>query len=143
MARKQDDIKRMLAYSTLGQLGEIALVLGMGTWLATAGALSHMLSHAIMKDLLFLGAGALILRAGSRKLADLRGLGQCMPWTVSCMAVGLICIMGLPPFTAFFSKYLMIQSAIHAGHPALAALIGTLFLEPMFRPYMQQEEDAV
>ena len=123
MALKQDDIKRMLAYSTLGQLGEIALVLGMGTWLATAGALSHMLSHAIMKDLLFLGAGALILRAGSRKLADLRGLGQCMPWTVSCMAVGLICIMGLPPFTAFFSKYLMIQSAIHAGHPALAALI--------------------
>ena len=66
MALKQDDIKRMLAYSTLGQLGEIALVLGMGTWLATAGALSHMLSHAIMKDLLFLGAGALILRAGSR-----------------------------------------------------------------------------
>ena len=54
--------------------------------------------------------------------------------------VGLICIMGLPPFTAFFSKYLMIQSAIHAGHPALAALIGTLFLEPMFRPYMPKED---
>ena len=123
MALLQQDIKRMLAYSTLGQLGEISLVLGLGTWLATTGALWHMLNHAIMKDLLFLGAGALILRAGSRKLADLRGIGQCMPWTASCMAVGLVSIMGLPPFGAFYSKLLMIQAAIDCNHLELAVLI--------------------
>lgn len=123
MALRQNDIKRMLAYSTLGQIGEIALVLGLGTWLATAGALWHVLNHAVMKDLLFLGAGALIMRAGSRNLEDLRGLGRCMPWTVACMAVGLVSIMGLPPFGAFYSKFLMIQAAVHAGHIWLAALI--------------------
>lgn len=123
MALRQDDIKRMLAYSTLGQIGEIALVLGVGTWLSTTGALWHMLNHAIMKDLLFLGAGALIMRTGSRKLADLRGLGRQMPVTVACMCVGLISIMGLPPFGAFYSKFLMIQAATTAGHIWLAVLI--------------------
>jgi len=123
MALRQDDIKRMLAYSTLGQIGEIALVLGIGTWLSTTGALWHMLNHAIMKDLLFLGAGALIMRAGSRKLSDLRGLGRQMPVTVACMSVGLVSIMGLPPFGAFYSKFLMIQAATAAGHIWLAALI--------------------
>ncbi|MBQ7738130.1 MAG: oxidoreductase [Desulfovibrionaceae bacterium] len=125
MALIQTDIKRMLAYSTLGQVGEIALVLGLGTWLATTGALWHMLNHAIMKDLLFLSAGALILRAGSRQLSDLRGIGQLMPWTAACMAVGLVSIMGLPPFGAFYSKLLMIQAAIDAGHMGLAILIFT------------------
>ena len=71
----------------------------------------------------FLGAGALIMRAGSRNLADLRGLGRHMPWTVACMAVGLVSIMGLPPFGAFYSKFLMIQAAVDAGQIWLAALI--------------------
>ncbi len=123
MALQQEDIKRMLAYSTLGQLGEIALVLGLGTWLATAGAMAHIINHAIMKDLLFLGAGGLILRAGSRNLKDLRGLGKQMPWTVTCMVIGLISIMGLPPFAGFFSKFMMIQAAVSAGYMGMAALI--------------------
>lgn len=123
MALIQQDIKRMLAYSTLGQIGEVALVLGLGTWLATTGALWHMLNHAIMKDLLFLAAGAFILRAGSRKLSDLRGIGRQMPWTACCLAVGLVSIMGLPPFGAFYSKLLMIQASVNAGHLGLAALI--------------------
>jgi formate hydrogenlyase subunit 3/multisubunit Na+/H+ antiporter MnhD subunit len=123
MALRQEDVKRMLAYSTLGQLGEVTLVLGLGTYLATVGALAHVVNHAIMKDLLFLGAGALILRVGSRKLADLAGLGREMPWTVSCIVVGLIAIMGLPPFGGFMSKYLMIQACVSSGHAEMAALI--------------------
>lgn len=123
MALMQTDIKRMLAYSTMGQIGEIALVLSLGTWLAAAGSLWHVFNHAVMKDLLFLAAGALIFRTGSRQLADLRGLGRQMPWTVSCMAVGLISIMGLPPFGAFYSKFLMIQAAVNAGHVWVAVLL--------------------
>lgn len=67
MALRQDDIKRILAYSTMGQLGEIFTVLGLGTWLAMTGALAHVLNHALMKDLLFLCAGSLVLQTGSRK----------------------------------------------------------------------------
>jgi formate hydrogenlyase subunit 3/multisubunit Na+/H+ antiporter MnhD subunit len=125
MALLQSDIKRILAYSTLGQLGEVTLVLGIGTWLATTGSLWHVLNHAVMKDLLFLGAGALILRCGSRNLADMRGLGSQMPWTTASIAVGLVSIMGLPPFGAFYSKFLMIQSSVNAGYIWVAALILT------------------
>ncbi|MBD5608275.1 MAG: oxidoreductase, partial [Desulfovibrio sp.] len=123
MALMQTDIKKMLAYSTMGQIGEVALILALGTWLATAGSLWHIINHAIMKDLLFLAGGGLILRAGSRELKDLAGLGRDMPITVSCMAVGLISIMGLPPFGAFYSKFLMIQASVSAGHIWMAVLL--------------------
>lgn len=123
MALRQQDLKRLLAFSTLGQLGEITLTLGVGTVLATYATLAHVAMHAVMKDLLFLGAGALILRAGSRRLEDLRGLGRQMPWTVACMSVGLITIMGLPPFGGFLSKYLMVKAVVDAGYLWLGALI--------------------
>lgn len=123
MALAQQDIKRMLAYSTLAQIGEIGLVLSLGTFAATAGALTHVLNHAVMKDLLFLAAGGLILRAGSQRLGDLAGLGKAMPFTGACMAVGLVSIMGLPPMGGFFSKFLMLKAALDAGQPWMAALI--------------------
>ena len=66
-------------------------------------------SGFIMKDLLFLGAGALILRAGSRKLAEFQGAASQMPVTCACMAVGLVSIMGLPPFAGFYGKFAMIR----------------------------------
>ena len=123
MALAQQDIKRMLAYSTLAQIGEIGLVLSLGTFAATAGALTHVLNHAVMKDLLFLAAGGLILRAGSQRIEDLAGLGKAMPFTGACMAVGLVSIMGLPPMGGFFSKFLMLKAALDAGQPWMAALI--------------------
>lgn len=123
MALRQRDIKRMLAYSTMGQVGEIAIVLGLSSWLATTAALSHVLNHAVMKNLLFLCAGALILRAGGRRLEDIAGLGRVMPWTTASMLVGLLSIMGLPPFAGFFSKYLMLQACVAAGRVELAAAL--------------------
>ncbi len=148
MALRQDDIKRLLAYSTLGQVGEICLVLGVGTWLATTGALVHVFNHAIMKDLLFLGAGVCILRTGSRKLADLRGLGAHMPWTVACMAVGLIAIMGLPPFAGFFGKYLMIQALLEQGALFMAcvlmlgSLVGAVYYVRILRVLVFEKRPA-
>ncbi|GFK94685.1 Hydrogenase-4 component B [Fundidesulfovibrio magnetotacticus] len=123
MALAQRDIKRMLAYSTLAQIGEITLILALGTHAATAGALAHAVNHAVMKDLLFLAAGALILRAGTQRLEGLAGLGKAMPFTGACMAVGLVSIMGLPLTGGFFSKYLMLTAAVDAGHAWTAALI--------------------
>lgn len=123
MALMQKDIKRMLAYSTLAQIGEIGLVLSLGTYAATTGALAHVVNHAIMKDLLFLAAGGFILRAGSQRLQDLAGLGKAMPFTGACMAVGLVSIMGLPPMGGFFSKFLMLKAAMDAGQSWMAVLI--------------------
>lgn len=135
----QTDIKRMLAYSTMGQVGEIVTVLGIGTWLSLTGSLTHVLNHAIMKDLLFLCAGALIMRAGSRELKDLAGIGRLMPWTVTCMVIGIISIMGLPPFNGFISKYIMIVACMDAGHPLIAAsliiasLVGAVYYMRILR----------
>lgn len=139
MALRQEDIKRMLAYSTMGQVGEIFTVLGLGTWLAAAGALAHVLNHAIMKDLLFLCAGGLIFRVGSRKLSDLAGLAHEMPWAVGCMSIGIVSIMGLPPFNGFVSKYLMIVACMDAGQPLIAAaliaasLVGAIYYMRILR----------
>ena len=139
MALRQEDLKRMLAYSTMGQIGEIFTVLGLGTWLAAAGALTHVLNHAIMKDLLFLCAGGLIFRVGSRKLSDLSGLVHEMPWAVGCMSIGIVSIMGLPPFNGFVSKYLMIVACMDAGQPLVAAaliaasLVGAIYYMRILR----------
>ncbi len=126
-ALRQRDIKRLLAYSTIAQIGEITLTLGLCTLPALAGSLLHLVNHAIMKDLLFLCSGALLLRAGGRNLEDLRGLGRAMPFTGCCMVVGLLSILGLPPFAGFMSKYLMVY-ALASESPLLAGvfLIGSL-----------------
>lgn len=148
MALKQEDLKRMLAYSTMGQVGEIFTVLGIGTWLAATGALAHVLNHAIMKDLLFLCAGGLILRVGSRKLSDMAGLVREMPWTVGCMTIGFIAIMGLPPFNGFVSKYLMIAACIDAGHPLFAvallaaSLVGAIYYVRIMKTLIFDEAPA-
>lgn len=138
-ALQQDDLKRMLAYSTIGQIGEIMAVLSIGTWLALTGSLAHVLNHAIMKDLLFLCAGVLIMRTGSRSLKDLAGAARFMPWTTGCMIIGLVSIMGLPPFNGFVSKYIMIVACVQAGHFLLAAallvasLVGAIYYMRVLR----------
>lgn len=122
MALRQRDLKRLFAYSTMGQIGEICMTLGLMSWLAAAGALMHVFNHAIMKDLLFLCSGALIMRAGSRNLNDLAGLGKAMPFTATCMVVGLLSILGLPPFAGFMSKFMMLYALADAS-PFLAAVM--------------------
>ena len=104
MALLQTEIKRMLAYSTLAQIGEIAAILGLGTALATSAALLHMSNHAVMKTLLFFAAGAFILQSGKRQIKELAGLGKVMPISAGCYALATVSIMGLPPFSGFISK---------------------------------------
>lgn len=123
MALLQTEIKRMLAYSTLAQIGEIGAILGLGTSLATSAALLHVSNHAVMKTLLFFAAGAFILQSGKRQIKELAGLGKVMPVTAGCYALATISIMGLPPFSGFISKFLMITAAVAAGRVEVAALI--------------------
>jgi formate hydrogenlyase subunit 3/multisubunit Na+/H+ antiporter MnhD subunit len=127
-AYRQVDLKRMLAYSTLAQIGEITMVIGVGTYLALAGALTHIANHAIMKTLLFFCAGALIMRAAghAQTLSALKGIGRKMPFTAFCMGIGLLSIMSVPPFSGFVSKFMMIYASVEAGlYPvAIVMLIG-------------------
>lgn len=142
----EPELKRMLAFSTLAQVGEIAAVLGLGTALATDAALLHVTNHAVMKTLLFYAAGGFVLRTGLRRVEDFAGLGRVMPVTAGAFALGAVAIMGLPPFCGFVSKFLMVWAAVDAGHVEVAAalllggivavvyyarVVATLF----FRPY--------
>jgi formate hydrogenlyase subunit 3/multisubunit Na+/H+ antiporter MnhD subunit len=117
------ELKRMLAYSSLAQIGEIVAILGVGTVLATDAALLHITNHAVMKTLLFYGAGAFIMMTGHRRIADLSGLGHVMPFTAGAYALASFAIMGLPPFSGFISKFLMIYAAASAGRLEVAAMI--------------------
>ena len=123
MALVQKDIKRMLAYSTMAQIGEIVITLGVGTYLSLVGSLSHVLNHSIMKNLLFLAVGALIYRLKSQEIEKFKGIGTQMPITSLFFGIGILAIMGLPPFNGFISKFLMLYANVQAGHIELAALI--------------------
>ena len=123
MALYQTDIKRMLAFSTMAQLGEIIITLGVGTYLSLNASMYHVLNHAIMKGLLFLAVGSLIYRIKSQQIADLKGAGRVMPVTSACLAVGVLSLMGLPPFGGFNSKFLLLYANMAAGHWYYAALI--------------------
>lgn len=124
MALREHNLKRILAFSTLAQVGEILAMLGLLTGLSVAGALLHVVNHAIFKNLLFLAAGGLIARAAGKQLSDIAGLGRVMPFTALCFAIGALAVMGLPPFSGFFSKFLMIYAAVQAN----ALLVAVLFL---------------
>ncbi|MEH6445924.1 MAG: proton-conducting transporter membrane subunit [Oceanospirillaceae bacterium] len=122
-ALKEQNLKRILAYSTLAQVGEIVAILGIGSHLSTAGAMMHVMNHAIFKSLLFLAAGAVIFRMKSKMLVDLKGVGRKMPFTCCCFAIGILAIMGLPPFSGFFSKFLMVYAAVQTGNLILPIMI--------------------
>jgi NADH-quinone oxidoreductase subunit L len=112
-----DDLKRVLAYSTISQLSLMFAGLAVG---GRVPAVGHLVSHAAFKALLFLGAGAVIIAVGSNLMADMGGLRRAMPITFGTMTVGFAALAGLPPTAGFFSKDAIIAAAEHAagGDPA-------------------------
>lgn len=124
----EKDIKRLLAYSTIGQIGEIITILGVMSSLALSGVLYHVINHAVVKDLLFLSAGILILSAGSRNLEDLKGIGKKLPLAAFPLGIGIFAISAFPPFGNFNSKFLMIYSAVDAHNyiAAFGLIIGSI-----------------
>jgi len=125
-ALAERDIKRMLAYSSVENIGIIL----MGTGLAIVGAAGgqpvlaalglgaafyHLLNHALFKGLLFLGAGALLHSTHTRDMAEMGGLGRRMPWTALCFLVGALSISAIPPLNGFVSEWLTYQTFFAAG----------------------------
>ena len=123
----QDDIKRLLAYSSIAQMGYIffAISTAANPSALTTGltaALLHVLNHALMKGLLFLCAGAFIYRAGTRSLKELAGIGHKMPVTAIAFTVGALAISGLPPLNGFVSELMIVYAGIQANMPIYTAI---------------------
>lgn len=123
MALAQDDLKRMLAYSSVSQMGYVLMGFGIGTQLGIYAGLFHLLNHALAKALLFLAAGAVIYSTGARTLSQLGGLAKKMPVTAFCFFVGAFAVSGLPPFNGFQSKLALFVAGAYA-HDWWAVILG-------------------
>ncbi|HHS48380.1 MAG TPA: NADH-quinone oxidoreductase subunit L, partial [Desulfurella acetivorans] len=117
MALTHKDIKRILAYSTLSQLGYMFIGVGVGVYWA---GIFHLMTHAFFKGLLFLGAGAVMHSMRGLLSIDLMGgLRKKMPQTVALMVIASLAIAGIPPFAGFFSKDAILAGALEMGHPII------------------------
>jgi formate hydrogenlyase subunit 3/multisubunit Na+/H+ antiporter MnhD subunit len=135
----QRDLKRVLAYSSVENIGLIAFGIGLGMWgwadahpgiaaLGFAGALLHIWNHALLKGMMFLAAGSVVQATHTRDIEMLGGLMKRMPWTASLFMVGAAAMAGLPPFNMFVSEWLiylgLLQSGlVHGGGLGLAAVL--------------------
>jgi multicomponent Na+:H+ antiporter subunit D len=130
LALFQDDLKLMLAYSTISNVGYIVLGLGLASPLALMGASVHVVNHALIKTTLFLAAGSLLHQTGFRTLSDLRGVARAMPQTSAAMAIGAISIVGLPPTAGFVCKWYIALGAFEADLApfGFALVFGALFI---------------
>ncbi len=122
LAIGQEDIKRMLAYSSISQIGYIVLAIGIWTPLAILGGLFHLFNHAIFKSLLFLNSGAIEYATGTRDLKKMGGLNARMPLTGTTSLIGSMSISGIPPLSGFWSKLIIIFAAIQSGHFVLGLI---------------------
>jgi len=131
LAIGQDDLKRLLAYSTISQIGYIVLGLGLGTPLGIMGGLFHLLNHATFKSLLFMSSGAIEYSTGTRKLSQMGGLNKRLPVTTATSTVGFLSVSGIPPFNGFFSKLIVIIACVEAHqyiYAGVAVFVGLFTL---------------
>jgi NADH-quinone oxidoreductase subunit L len=127
VALVQVDIKRVIAYSTMSQIGYMFLGAGVGAY---ANGMFHLMTHAFFKALLFMAAGVAIhALSGEQDIRKMRGIGASLPWTKWAFLIGSLALVGVPPFAGFFSKDSIIAAALHAHWYgvilAVVALIGT------------------
>jgi multicomponent Na+:H+ antiporter subunit D len=122
VAKMQFDFKRLLAYSSISQIGYIILGLGLGTPLGVLGAVFHMINHGFMKSLLFLNAGSIEYATGTRDFREMNGIHKKLKPTAVTSMIASLSISGIPPFNGFFSKLVIILAAVQAHQPVYAVL---------------------
>ena len=119
----QDSVKRLLAWSSIAQLGYMVLGLGLGTASGVAASVLHLFNHAVMKVALFLALGNLVYRTGSDAIENLSGLGRRMPWTMGALLVAAMSIVGVPLTAGFVSKWYLLRAALVDGMWPVAVVI--------------------
>ena len=141
LAIGQWDLKRLMAYSSISQIGYVILGIGLGgliiaragkginaeqlAWasLAILGGLFHLVNHAVYKSLLFLTSGSVQMSTGTRQLKQMGGLAEKLPFTRATCTVASASIVGIPPFSGFWSKLILVVAAVQAGFYWVAAII--------------------
>jgi len=123
VATWQNDIKRLLAYSSVAQLGYMALGISLASVTGVTAALVHLFNHALIKTALFLALGCVVYRVGSARIEAMAGLGQRMPLTLAAFVVGGLSLVGVPLTVGFISKWYLILAALEQGLWPVALLV--------------------
>jgi len=121
-ALRQKDFKRMLAFSSISQVGYIVLAAGLGTPLALIGAVFHLFNHATFKTVLFLNSASLEKAAGTTEMEKLGGMEHAMPWTSWTSVIALLSTAGVPPLSGFWSKLIIVLALWESGLRTYAVL---------------------
>ena len=111
----QVDARRLLAYSSVAQVGYMLLGLGIGTGAGVTAGVLHLINHAFIKGALFMALGAFTISYGVRRIDDLKGLGQAMPLTGAAFTIGALSLIGVPFTVGFISKFYLVQAALEKG----------------------------
>lgn len=122
MALRQDDVKRMLAYSSIAQVGYMLIGISTGLTYGLMGTLLHVLNHSLMKGLAFLSIGSVVYETGTRDINKLQGVGKMMPFTTLAVIVSFLGLGGVPGINGFISKFILFNAALGAGMLILAIL---------------------
>lgn len=112
----ENDLRRVLSYSMINQLGYMVVGIGIGTAMSLNGACAHIFAHILYKSLLFMSMGAVLYRTGRTLGSDLGGLYKTMPWTAAFCLIGAASISAIPLFSGFVSKSIIMSSAAYEGH---------------------------
>ena len=116
VALRQQNLKRMLAYSTIGQLSYVVMAAAVLTPLSEIGAAVHIVAHAFGKITLFFAAGAIYVASKKTELHQLRGIGARMPWTMAAFTIGALSMIGVPPLAGFVSKWFILAGAFQSDN---------------------------
>ncbi len=119
----QDDIKRMLAFSSVAQVGYMVLGISLHSVTGLAAGLTHMFNHALMKAALFCAVGCVVYRMGNSSLEAFAGAGRRMPWTMAAFCVGGLSLIGLPLTAGFIGKWYLVLAALERGWWPIAPLV--------------------
>ncbi len=122
IALRQDNLKKRLAFSTIGHLSYIVLGVALLTPEGFMGGLLHLANHATTKIALFFCAGAIYVNLHKTEISELDGIGKVMPWTMAAFTVGVLGLSGVPPINAFLSKFFLCKGAAAGGHAIFLAV---------------------
>jgi len=125
----QSDFKRMLAYSSIAQIGYILVGIAFLSTTGLSGAIVHLFNHGITKAALFMAVGALVLRTGSPFYTKIEGMGKVMPWTSFAIVIAGLSLIGVPGTAGFISKWVLVQAALEQGWwPIALAIVASSLL---------------